>query len=123
MQLKHFLPGTVKTLLCAVEEGGWDFPAELAWGRSGWEGSSEAFLRGFVDFVEKPGFPLWDCYGSVLTAEPVLCVLREGAERGVCSLEPLLDYLLFPPTIVRLSRLFCLQPLWGRKHPLLCDEP
>lgn len=61
MWLKHFLPGTIKPLLCAVWEGGWDFPAELAWGTSGWEGSSEAFLRVSVEFVGKAGLQLELC--------------------------------------------------------------
>ena len=69
--LKHFLPGTVQSPLCAAEEGGWDFPAEPAWGRSGWEGNSEAFLRVFAGLCGRAGF--------LLVALLMICCAAQGA--------------------------------------------
>lgn len=71
MWLKHFLPGTVQSPLCAAEEGGWDFPAEPAWGRSGWEGNSEAFLRVFAGLCGRAGF--------LLVALLMICCTAQGA--------------------------------------------
>lgn len=73
-----------------------------------WVGRKQrGFSQGICRLCGKARFPVV----GLLMICPHRSACAVHAEEGLCCLEPPLAYLLFPPTVVRLPRLFCLQPL------------